>query len=284
MNIIIGSLRGSPGVTSLAVMLAHYWGSYLSRERLLIEADFSGGVLAPRYNLTQGNPGLLSFITKSRRNLDAQSIAESIKESCQHLPGGVPVIVGTGKNTTIEGLVKEIPLTDIKSFMPELDIFIDVGRIDISLCPSNLLLATDILLLVVHPYFEHLDPLLSQVVDLGMHKIQVGVVLQATPENSRVEYSEEEINSALESVSNGRAFVVAKLAYDRKAAHLCFVKGPHARSIKKSALHKSVRSLVFSLEKMFLANKGHETQVEKVETSEKTIREELKVGGLNGTA
>lgn len=235
MNLMIGSLRGSPGVTTLAVMLAHCW----QRDCILIEGDLSGGVLAARYNLLQGNPGLLNLITKCRRSPNVKSI----KESFQYLPGGVPVVVATGRNSTIEGLLKELPLSDLKEAMPETDIILDIGRTDSSLCPANLITASDLLILVVSPYFEQLDSLLSQVSEFCMHPIKIGVVIANTPENSNIEYSSSEIDVTLKSMSNGKAFVLGELAYGRKAAHACFIKGPGAYSLPKSHLYKSVKTL-----------------------------------------
>lgn len=249
MNLLVGSLRGSPGVTNFLVMLGYIW----QRESILIEADLAGGVLAARYNLLQGNPGLLNLITKYRRTSDIRSI----KESFQYLPGGMPVVVASGKSSTIENLINALPLLDIREAMPEIDIFIDMGRMDISLCPPNLLKAANLLILVVHPYFEQLDNLLLQISEFEMHKVQVGVVIAATPENSKIEYSKAEIDTTLKSISNGKAFVLGELAYDRKAAHECFLKGPGARVNKKSLLSKSVKTLSQNIARFLFSSQNH---------------------------
>lgn len=265
MNLLVGSLRGSPGVTSLLAMLGHAW----QRDCMLIEADLSGGVLAARYNLLQGNPGLLNLVTKYRRSSDIKSI----KESFQYLPGGVPVVVATGRSSTIEGLIKEIPLLDMREALPKTDIFLDMGRMDISICPENLLKAADILILVVHPYFEQLDTLLLQIAEFGMHKIKVGIVIAGTPENSKIEYSKSEIDTTLNSVSNGQAFVLGELVYDRKAAFTCFAKGPAARTLTKSLLYKGVKGIAqnisqFLAEPQSYLSKGVEEELVKVKLRE----------------
>ena len=51
MNIVFCSLRGSPGVTTLATICAAQWADPC----VLLEADLHGGVLGQRYGAVCGN-------------------------------------------------------------------------------------------------------------------------------------------------------------------------------------------------------------------------------------
>lgn len=48
MIVTLGSVRGSPGVTSWCLLLAAAWPEALGSERVVLEADVDGGVLAIR--------------------------------------------------------------------------------------------------------------------------------------------------------------------------------------------------------------------------------------------
>ncbi len=238
MNLLFASLRGSPGVTTLAVLLAHFW----PRDCILIEADSAGGNIAARFGLKANSPGLLNLVTGCRRNLDA----ETIRHSCQHLPGGAPVVVATGRNSTIQSLLGEISLRDMNQVMAGTDFFVDLGRTESSLCPPNLLVDADALVLLVHPKFEQLNSLLSQLLEFTQ-QVSVGVVLVNDKDNAEDEYSKSEIDAALQSISAHKARVLGSIVYDRKGAELCNKKGPAFRQVKKSLLARSLTGLMPSL-------------------------------------
>ncbi len=234
MNLLLGSLKGAPGVTTLAVLLAHHW----HRDRILIEADLSGGILAGRYGLSPGSPGLLNLVTGCRRNMESGAV----HQACQQLPGGSKVVVSTGRKSTVQSLLEEIPLTDINQMLPDTDLIFDLGRIEGANCPASFLAASDVLVLLVHPCFEQLDCLLSQLTELTS-EIPAGVVLCGSPSHFSAEYSEAEVDSAVRAISNDRAEVIASLPYDSRAAEICAVQGPAHKAVKKSFLGRSVMAL-----------------------------------------
>ncbi len=238
MNLLFASLRGSPGVTTLAVMLAHFW----PRNCILIEADLAGGNIAARHGLKANSPGLLNLVTGCRRNLDA----ETIRQSCQHLPGGAPVVVATGRNSTIQSLLSETSLRDMNQVMAGTDFLIDLGRTESSICPSNLLADADALILLVHPKFEQLNSLLSQLPEFTQ-QVNLGIVLVKDLESAEDEYSQTEIDAALKSIAPQKAWVVGSIPYDRKGAEVCNKKGPSYRFLRKSLLARSLTNLTSSL-------------------------------------
>jgi len=83
----IFSVAGAPGVTSVACLLASTWDQ--SGPVAVIECDPSGGDLAPRFGLstTIGWPSLISAV---RRTGSSTPVAPHL----QHLPGGLPVLIG----------------------------------------------------------------------------------------------------------------------------------------------------------------------------------------------
>jgi hypothetical protein len=82
--IAVGSVHGSPGVTSLAVDLARTW----SGEALLIEADPDGGVLAARLDLAV-KPGLMELAGAARTGIDTNDLWKF----AQPIAGDVGVVV-----------------------------------------------------------------------------------------------------------------------------------------------------------------------------------------------
>jgi MinD-like ATPase involved in chromosome partitioning or flagellar assembly len=65
--VTVGSVRGSPGVTSWSLLLAAGWPATLGGERVAVEADPDGGVLGARYGLGV-EPGVVSLLVGLRRS------------------------------------------------------------------------------------------------------------------------------------------------------------------------------------------------------------------------
>lgn len=81
------SIKGSPGVTTLATLLASTWPDRVVGQTVVVEADPSGGDLAGRFGLS-GNVGWSSLRSSERRSLDGWSLDGHL----QYLPGGLPVL------------------------------------------------------------------------------------------------------------------------------------------------------------------------------------------------
>ena len=101
MIVALGSIRGAPGVTSWAVLLAAAWPPEFQIERVVLEADPAGGVLGARYGLGV-EPGVAAFLASLRRNdaelLDVEPFARMVDnhvwvmpepETGEHRPGGL---------------------------------------------------------------------------------------------------------------------------------------------------------------------------------------------------
>src|SRR3954447_20330643 len=73
MIVTLSSVRGSPGVTSWCLLLGAAWPPALGSERVVLEADVSGGVLGARYGLGV-EPGAVSLLASLRRDGDAVEV------------------------------------------------------------------------------------------------------------------------------------------------------------------------------------------------------------------
>lgn len=72
MIIAVASRKGSPGVTTLTAMLAWSWPDH-DQDRLIVEADVSGGTLAARWHDSLGvtlDPGLMDLAAAQNRLAD----------------------------------------------------------------------------------------------------------------------------------------------------------------------------------------------------------------------
>jgi hypothetical protein len=88
--VVVGSVKGSPGCTTLALGLAACWprGERLPAP-LVVEADPAGGDVAARFGLPE-SPGLVSLAAAARRPASPQVLGECL----QILPGDLHVVVG----------------------------------------------------------------------------------------------------------------------------------------------------------------------------------------------
>lgn len=69
MLVVVSSVRGSPGVSSWALLLAAAWPVEYGAERIVVEADIDGGVVGARYGVGV-EPGVVSMIAALRRSTD----------------------------------------------------------------------------------------------------------------------------------------------------------------------------------------------------------------------
>jgi hypothetical protein len=153
MSIVaIGSLRGSPGATTMAVALASVWAR---RERgaLVVEADPDGGVLAARSGLGH-HPCLTDLAVRARSGFDR----DGIWELAQTLPGG-PVIVGHPSADQCHATLRTGAgrLGGLLASIPGHDALVDVGRLRPGSPALGLVEAAALTLLVLRPRLEDVD-------------------------------------------------------------------------------------------------------------------------------
>ncbi len=120
----IASVKGAPGVTTLACLVAASWPD--ERDVVLVEGDPSGGDLAARFRLSTRR-GWSSFAAASRR-LDGN---EAIGPHVQQLPGGLDVTIGAKSLDPVdqsETIASLLVSADSQVDGPR-DVIADIGRL-----------------------------------------------------------------------------------------------------------------------------------------------------------
>ena len=161
MNIVFCSLRGSPGVTTLATICAAQWADPC----VLLEADLSGGVLGQRYGLSAGTPNLVSFAATARHEMTE----EAIWSSCRQLPDGVAAVIAPERPEEVRRGLEQLSLSSAPDGP---DLLIDGGRYSRDLSR----LEAEIVVVVANPILEQLNLLISLAPDV-VYGAQLGVVL-----------------------------------------------------------------------------------------------------------
>ncbi|MCZ7538099.1 MAG: hypothetical protein M5T61_20645 [Acidimicrobiia bacterium] len=154
----LASVRGAPGVTTTAILLASTF-----TDGLLVEADLDGGVLAVRYGLGR-EPGLTTFAAGGP---DADGGWRAHAQDA----GGVPVLVGPdapGASTSMWRTAGE-RITH-KLVAADGVVVVDAGRLR---SPVPIVAASDLLAVLANPVADqlvaltHLVPTLRQEVRGG---------------------------------------------------------------------------------------------------------------------
>jgi hypothetical protein len=122
-TVCFASLKGAPGVTTLATLVAGAWP--LPHRAIVAEWDPSGGDLAARFQLS-ARCGWSSFAAACRRHDGAPPLLPHL----QHLPGGQAVLVGPRSALSPESVPSLIDLAIESASSDEAwDLLVDLGRI-----------------------------------------------------------------------------------------------------------------------------------------------------------
>ena len=89
MIVTLSSVRGSPGVTSWALLTAAAWPQAFGVQRVVLEADLDGGVLGARYGLGV-DPGVAGLVAAVRRHGVGSEL--ELSAFARQLPDGVWVV------------------------------------------------------------------------------------------------------------------------------------------------------------------------------------------------
>lgn len=136
--VTFASLRGAPGVTTTALLVAS-----ALEDAVVVEADLDGGVLAARYGLGR-EPGLTTLAADSDH--DVRNHAQDA--------GGVPVVVAPETPTTCASIWRTAGDRITRNLQAGTGTsIIDAGRLR---APSPIVAASDQLVVVVQPVAEQL--------------------------------------------------------------------------------------------------------------------------------
>ena len=226
--VVFGSLKGAPGVTTLATCVAYQWPRH--RRVALVEADADGGALAPRFGLHPTQPSLVSFAAGSRHGVSEPEFWSA----CQRLPEGPPVLVAPGGESAAAAL-EQVDFGSLGRSLQDADLIVDAGRLRASSPAARLRERADLLVVVVPPCFESLAALLERAAGLSERAPLLTVVAGDGP------YPVTEIDAALRQTTGDRAWVVGSLASDARGAAALASDSGRARALRRSPLARTVR-------------------------------------------
>ena len=174
MIVTIGSIRGAPGATSWALLLAAAWPLECTERRVVVEADPAGGVLGARYGLGV-EPGAVRMVSGIRRNGTTAVVLEGV---AREVEPGLFVVPGPESGEQVRSVWNEgaMPVAVHAATDPGVW-FLDAGRLD-EMNPSIAIADHSALtMLVVGPRHEDLVQLPSRVEALRRRCRTVAVVV-----------------------------------------------------------------------------------------------------------
>ena len=227
---VLGSLKGAPGVTTLTVCMAYQWPRH--RRVALVEADTDGGTVAPRFGLHPDSPSLVSFAALSRHGMSDSEFWSA----CQRLPGGPAVMVAPG-GESVGAALEQIDFADLDRSLHDVDLLVDAGRLRPTAATGRLCAQAGIVVVVVQPRFESLAVLLERAADLSERAPLLAVVAGDGP------YPAAEIDAALRQTTEDRAWVMGSTAWDPRGAAAMASDSTRERALRRSLLARTVRPL-----------------------------------------
>lgn len=220
--VAVGSVKGSPGATTLAVTLAAVWPD---GPAVVIEADCAGGDLGGRCWLPD-TPGRASLATGVR------SGTVSLTEHLARLPCEVQVVVapaGRHPATVAVGLLAE---AGPAGWAKERATIVDVGRLDPGTPAAGLVEVSEVLLVCTRGD----EASLMRLADAGLPSQLARVIVVGGSD-----YRLDEIAAAVGLP------VAAMLPWDARAAQVVWGQAKPSRAWTKRGLPAVVRSLACDL-------------------------------------
>ena len=242
MLVSIASVKGAPGATTTAHILAALW----PRPIVLAELDPAGSDLLYRARSEQGRPldadrGVVSLAAAVRREPTAD-----VAEHLTTISGGLEVLLGLARpdQATAIGAGWAALATSLRRHG---DVIADVGRLAPGAPSLGIALASDLTILVTRPGVEnygHLRERLSWILNDASHRaerVQMGVVLIAPWKNR---HESTDLSRLLQS-SDLHVPVLGVLAEDTGAADA--LAGRRPRPLGRTLLVRSARELATAL-------------------------------------
>lgn len=186
MIVTLGSVRGSPGVTSWCLLLAAAWPEAFGSERVVLEADVDGGVLGARYGLGV-EPGAVSLIASLRHSGDEVPVTEHGREAAPGLwlvPGPESGEQAHSVWSGTAGQVAPRLAGDDRVWL------VDAGRLSPSSPTIPLAEWSNLAMVVCRAGPEDLVQVPGRVAAMQQHAATVGVLLVGKPPYDRSELIE----------------------------------------------------------------------------------------------
>jgi hypothetical protein len=239
---VLAAAKGSPGVTTSAVVLSSVWPG----DPILADLDPAGGDIALRYRDNAGVPldpdrGLLSLGAAVRRGTTEVQLTDHI----QRISGGLEVLTGVSSPDQVQGLgpTWQHLARSLRS-VPGRDVIADCGRLTPGAATIPVLQSADAVLMLARPSVEGLSHLrelirgLTEILQLGGYDaVPVGVALITSYRDAR---TAGDVQSILDQAGL-RASVLGILAEDDKAATA--IRTGDSRRFRQSLLTRSAAEI-----------------------------------------
>lgn len=242
--IAVGSAKGSPGATTLALGLALAW----PRPTLLVEADASGGsaVLAGYLRATRRHDRGLMDVALA--NSLGESLPDALEASLMLLPGSdvrlLPGIANATQAASLSDLWDTLG-SELRRLGGDADTIIDVGRLGTQHGADPLIPSADLILLALRSDLPAIAaargrlPLLRA----GLERRGSGAgALRSVVIGPDRPYSTKEIEAALDLP------VLGEVAWDPRGAAVLSHGADRRRTLRGGRLNRSLAALVASTE------------------------------------
>lgn len=220
----LGSAKGSPGVTTTAVILAAAWRH---PDVVIVEADPDGGDLGARHALP-AEPGLVTAAAAARRSADPVEFRRHL----QTLPGNIAVVPGPpAADQAHAALSAGAFLADAVRSLHPATVLVDCGRLRVDSPTRPLLDAADIVVLVARPRLDevhHLAHLVRAAQAVPADRDRIGLVCVGSKP-----YSPDDV------ARNVGVHLLGVVADDAVAAEVLRSGRGSARSVRRSPLARS---------------------------------------------
>lgn len=148
---VVGSVHGSPGASTVSMLLAAVWPEVSGRAAVVVEADLDGGTAAARFEELRTDRTLADVAVVSRRVFDT----EVLVGLSRRVWGSVPVVPAPCPADQVASALTAggARLASALGSLSECDVFVDAGRVRPG-GPLGSLLAEATVVLVCRPRFE----------------------------------------------------------------------------------------------------------------------------------
>lgn len=238
MIVGVASIKGSPGVSTFAVMAAGLWPGTVAP--LLIEADPSGSSLVARLpGVLNSQRTLVEMMAQCRHEMDH----EAVLRNTQRLPLRGDVVVGSPDRGLSEASAKRLTArsSELRTAFPDRDVIFDLGRLHGSASTSDL----DGMFVLTQMDFEHVEPLLRQLPTVAEAAQNVAVVGVEVPKaRGSAPVTESELSAQLAERTDGVVGLAGVVNFAPSEAGAWFSPEISERRLRRSALTRRVQSLL----------------------------------------
>ncbi len=229
--VCVASQDGSPGATTTSLLLAGLWPKSQKR-KVLLEADPSGGRLAATYHLSL-DPDLATLV----KAINSGLAPKRLWRHTQLLPGSTEAVVSPPNADDVHRILEAdgLELGRWLDQLGEIDVFADIGSLEVASPCQSLASTASSVLMVVRPVADQLRSGAERMGELKDSNCQVSWVLIGD-----APYCVREVEAAY-------GFPVMAVLADDAAAALALRQGAGASRLAKAPLIQTARKLVGAL-------------------------------------